>query len=226
MKKKQVKENRLIIKMTLCLFYLVVITILFVCAYKLYKEKTEIKSFSEVESVDDYTYINVYKMSEKFAYFKDTNIGIHFVIEKENTGRWHTYLIAINEDEISKFKDIIDYTYEKTERMPDPIKVYGYPKITKDKVKELAIKNIKSFVPKENEIVITKDNYDTYLTNTYLDTTQEEKDNFSVVLFITLLLLLAVIVLLILTIIDKDKLVDDIEKDLKKTKKLLKRHAK
>ena len=226
MKKKEVKENRLIIKMTLCLFYLIVITILSVCSYKVYKDKEEIKSFSEVESIDDYTYINISKMSEKFAYFKDTNIGIHFVIEKENTGKWHTYLIAINEDEISKFKDIIDYTYEKTERVPDPIKVYGYPKVTKDKVKELAIKNIKYFVPKENEVTITKENYDSYLTNTYLDTTVKEKDEFSIVLFITVLLLVAVIVLLILTIMDKDKLVDDIEKDLKKTKKLLKRHAK
>lgn len=226
MKKKKVKENRLAIKMILCLFYLIVITILLVCSYKLYKEKQEIKSFSDVETLDDYTYIDVYKMSEKFAYFKDTNIGIHFVIEKENTGRWHTYVIAINEDRIGEFKDIIDYTYERTERIPDPIRVYGYPKITKDKVKELAIKNIKSFVPKENEVVITKDNYDSYLTNTYLDTTQEKKDDFNVILFITLLLLLLVIVLFVLTIIDKDKIVDDIEKDLKKTKKLLKKHLK
>ena len=226
MKKKKVKENRLVIKMILCLFYLIVITILLVCSYKLYKEKQEIKSFSNVETLDDYTYIDVYKMSEKFAYFKDTNIGIHFVIEKENTGRWHTYVVAINEDRISDFKDIIDYTYERTERIPDTVRIYGYPKITKDKIKELAIKNIKSFVPKENEVVITKDNYDNYLTNTYLDTTQEKKDDFNVILFITLLLLLLVIVLFVLTIMDRDKIVDDIEKDLKKTKKLLKRHLK
>ena len=114
MKKKKQKENRLVIKMILCSLYLIVITILLVCSYKLYKEKEEIKSFQEVESIDDYTYIDIYKMSEKFAYFKDTNIGIHFVIEKENTGKWHTYLIAINEDEIEKYRMILDYTYKKT----------------------------------------------------------------------------------------------------------------
>lgn len=224
MKKNKVKENRLAIKMFLCSLYLIVITILLVCSYKLYKEKDSIKSFQKVESVEDYTYIDVYKMSEKFAYFKDTNIGIHFVIEKEDTGRWHTYLIAINEDEISTFKNIIDYTYGKTERIPDPVRVYGYPKIVKDKIKELAIKNIKSFIPKENEVVITNENYNDYLTNTYLDTTMEKKDDFNMVLFITLLLLFVVIVLFILTLIDKDKIVDDVEKELKKTKKLLKRH--
>ena len=224
MKNKKVKENRLAIKMILCSLYLIVITILLVCSYKIYKEKDDIKPFQKAESIEDYTYIDVYKMSEKFAYFKDTNIGIHFVIEKENTGRWHTYLIAINEDEISTFKDIIDYTYGKTNRIPDSVRVYGYPKIINDKVKDLAIKNIKSFVPKENEVVITKDNFNDYLTNTYLDTTKEKEDNFSIILFVTLLLLVVVITLFVLTIIDKDKIVDDVEKELKKTKKMLKRH--
>lgn len=223
MKKKKVKENRLVIKMFLCSLYLVVITILLVCSYKLYKEKEEIKSFQEVESIEDYTYIDVYKMSEKFAYFKDTNIGIHFVIEKENTGKWHTYLIAINEDEIEKFRSILDYTYEKTDRVPDKVRVYGYPKVTKDKVKELAIKNIKLFLPNENEVTITNENYNDYLTNTYLDTTKEKEDTFNLVLFITLLLLVVVIILFVLTIVDKDKIVDDVEKELKKTKKLIKR---
>lgn len=223
MKKNKEKENRLAIKMFLCSLYLIVITILLVCSYKLYKEKDNIKSFQEVQSTEDYTYIDVYKMSEKFAFYKDANVGIHFVIEKENTGRWHTYIIAINEDQISEFKNIIDYTYGKTDRVPDPIRVYGYPKITKDKVKELAIKNIKSFIPKENEVVITKDNFNDYLTNTYLDTTIEKNDSFNLILFITLLLLLVVIVLFVLTVIDKDKIVDDVEKELKKTKKLLKR---
>lgn len=223
MKKKKQKENRLVIKMILCSLYLIVITILLVCSYKLYKEKEEIKSFQEVESIDDYTYIDIYKMSEKFAYFKDTNIGIHFVIEKENTGKWHTYLIAINEDEIEKYRMILDYTYKKTDRVPDKVRVYGYPKITKDKVKALAIKNIKSFVPKENEVTITNENYNEYLTNAYLDTTMNKKDDFSIVLFVTLLLLVIVIILFVLTIIDKDKIVDDVEKELKKTKKMLRR---
>ena len=47
-------------------------------------------------------------MSEKFAYYAEEKLGIHFVIEKEDTGEWHTYLVGINEDEYDKYKNIID----------------------------------------------------------------------------------------------------------------------
>ena len=45
-------------------------------------------------------------MSEKFAYYEEENIGIHFVIETEETGEWRTYLIAINESDYDRYKDI------------------------------------------------------------------------------------------------------------------------
>ena len=111
MKKKNIKvnEKRLAIKMILCLVYLVVITILFVCAYKIFEKEQEIPSWSDVENIDDYTYMTIYKMSEKFAYYKDADIGIHFIIEKEETGQWHTYLVAIKESEYNKYRPIIDY---------------------------------------------------------------------------------------------------------------------
>ena len=126
---KRKKESRIAIKMFLCLIYLLVIMILFVCSYRLYEEKKTILPWSEVESVEDYTYIDISKMSEKFAYYSDTNVGIHFVIEKEDTGLWHTYLIAINENEYDTYKAVIDYTYERVEKVPDTIRVYGYPVI-------------------------------------------------------------------------------------------------
>ncbi len=226
MKKKRVKEKRLAIKMLVCLVYLVIITILFVCSYKLFQEKNDIIAWSEVENIEDYTYIEVYKMSEKFAYSSETNVGIHFVIEKEDTGQWHTYLIAIDESEYEKYKDIIDYTYERTTKVPSPIKVYGYPTITNNDLKNLAIKNLPNFVPAENEVKITNDNYETYLTNSYLDTTKDQRDKFSFVLCISLMLLFIVIGLLIFTIFDKDKLVDNIDEkiteEIKKTKKVFK----
>lgn len=224
MKKKGIKEKRLVIKMFLCLVYLITITILFVCSYQLFQNKKNIVPWSEVENVEDYTYIEIYKMSEKFAYYKENNVGIHFVIEKEDTGQWHTYLIAITETDYDKYKAIIDYTYERTKEVPKPIKVYGYPVIAKDELKNLAIKNIPNFVPAENEVQITLDNYETYLTNCYLDTTQPQKDNFSIVLCLSLVLLFAVIGLLIFTIIDKDKIVDNLddklEEKMKKIRKL------
>lgn len=211
MSKKKVNEKRLVIKMVMCLVYLVIITILFVCSYSLFREKQSIPSWSEVENVEDYTYMTIYKMSEKFAYYKETNIGIHFIIEKEETGLWHTYLIAINEDDYNDYADIIDYTYERTDKIPKPKRVYGYPVITSEELKQLAIKNIENFVPAENEVKITDNNYDAYLTNSYLDTTRSKEDRFSTLLFISLVLLFIVIALFIMTLFNKDKIVDKVD---------------
>lgn len=213
---RKAKEKKIAIKMVLSLVYLAIITILFICAYKIFEEKRNVIPWSEVETVEDYTYIKVSKMSEKFAYFSDTNIGLHFVIETEDTGLWHTYIIAIDEDDYDSYKNIIDYTYERIDRVPNPKKVYGYPVITTDEIKELAIKNIPNFVPAENEVVISKDNYDAYLTNSYLDTTRGKKDNFNILLFITLLLIVILVIILFATLIGKDKIVDKIDNKLDK----------
>ncbi len=214
-KENKRKEKRLVIKTFICLIYLIVMTVLFVCSYKLFQEKNKIIPWSEVESVNSYTYIDISKMSGKFAYYKENNVGIHFVIEEEDTGLWHTYLIAIDENDIGKYQSIIDYTYERTDKKPDPIRVYGYPVIVDDNMKEMAIKNIANFVPAENEIKITNDNYEKYLTNSYLDTTQEEKEEFSILLLISLMLLLFVAILFVMTIFDKDKIVNNIDESLK-----------
>lgn len=223
--KKIVNEKRLVIKLVMCITYLIVITILSVCTYKLYNEETNLVPWDKVDSTKEYTYIKVSKMSEKFAYYEETNIGIHFVIQKEDTGQWHTYLIGINEDEYNKYKDIIDYTYDRIKEEPEPITVYGYPVVISQELKEMSIKNLKNFVPAENEIVITDDNYETYLTNSYLDTTQSHIDELSPALFVTVLLLVTVILLLIATIFNKDRIVDElnkkIERDIRSQKKLI-----
>lgn len=208
---KEKNEKKLTIKLFLSIIYLIVITILFVCSYQLFQEKYNAKPWGEVESVEEYSYIEVSKMSEKFAYYEEENIGIHFVIEKEDTGVWHTYLIAIDEDEYDKYKEIIDYTYERTTEEPKPLKVYGYPEIIKAELKNLAIKNIVNFVPAENEVTITSENFETYLTNSYLDTTKEKQDYFSIILFITLILLFIMIALFIFNIFDKNKFISNIK---------------
>lgn len=220
--KKVIKEQRLAIKMFVCLLYLLLITILFVCSYKLSQERKDIVPWSQVQSNEDYSYIDIYKMSEKFAYFEERNVGIHFVIEKEDTGIWHTYIIAINEDDYNKYKDIIDYTYERTDKVPKKVRVYGYPVITSTEIKDLAVKNISNFVPAENEIKITDDNYEAYLTNSYLDTTKAKTVKFNTSLTVVIFLLITIIFLLFLTIFDKDKIVDNLDEELDKTKRLLK----
>ena len=180
-------EKRFAIKIILCSAYLIVITILSVCSYKIYTEKQAVKSWSEVSSPEEYAYIKVSKMSEKFAYYSTSKKSIHFVIEQEETGAWYTYLIAIKDSDYSKFEDIIDYTYERTDKVPKPVKVYGYPVVINDELKQLAIKNIVNFLPVENEIVITEENFNEYLTNSYLDTTIEREEDFSSILFVSLL---------------------------------------
>ena len=221
-KPRKIKEQRLAIKMFICLLYLVLITVLFVVSYKLYQERKDMIPWSQVQSNTDYSYLDIYKMSEKFAYYEEANIGIHFVIEKEDTGIWHTYIIAINEDDYNKYKDVIDYTYERTDKVPKKLRVYGYPVIANNEVRDLAIKNINNFVPAENEIQITDENYETYLTNSYLDTTKSKKINFNPTLTIITFLLITTIFLLVLTIFDKDKIVDNLDEELDKTKRLLK----
>lgn len=200
-------EQKLIVKMILCIIYLIVITILFVCSYKLFQEKYTAKPWGEVESIEEYSYIEVSRMSEKFAYYEEENIGIHFVIEKEDTGVWHTYLVAIDEADYEKYKEIIDYTYERTTKEPEPLKIYGYPEIIKEDLKQLAIKNIDNFVPADNEIDITEENFETYITNSYLNTTKEKTEYFSGILFIILILLFIMIALFIFTIFDKEKII-------------------
>lgn len=223
--KKKIDEKRLMIKFLACTAYLIVIMILFVCSYKLFQAKSDITEWGKVESTEQYSYIEISKMSEKFAYYEEENIGIHFVIETSETGEWRTYLIAIDEDNYDKYKDIIDYSYERTEEVPKTIKVYGYPVLISDELKQMALNNIGNFLPADNEVEITAENFEEYLTNCYLDTTQSRKEYFNLILFATLILLFIMVGLLIFTIFDRDKIVDNLDDviaaTVKSTKKKL-----
>ena len=214
MRKKN--DRKLGIRLLLSVIYLMIITILFVCGFKIYKEYNDPHPYQETTSTDEYAYIEVSKMSDKFAYSEKTNIGIHFVVEKEDTGIWHTYLIAIDENNIKKYQELIDYSNGKTQKIPRSIKVYGYPVNINDQIKEMAIKNINNFLPSTNEVTITNDNYEDYLTNSYLDTTKVRNEEIPPILIIITSLLLIVLLLLILVIIDRDIIADRIDNKLKR----------
>lgn len=202
-KKEKINYKRIVIKLLLSFIYLSIIGILFYSAFTIFTEEKKIVKWREVEKTNQYTYLEITQMSEAFA--KIGNKQIHFVMEKETSGAWYTYLIAINEKDYDKYKDIIDYTYERTTTKPDSMKVYGYPvKITK-KMKALAIQNITKFVPVENEIKITEDNFVQYLTDTYLDTTIEKIDSFNYYVVILLLGAFVIFIIFIYTIFEKDK---------------------
>lgn len=208
---KKSLEKRIAIKLSLCIVYLIAITILAVCSYRIYEDKVKVVPWEEVTTSDEYSYIVVSKMSEKFAYYSTNKKSIHFVIEKEKTGQWHAYLIAIEDSDYSKFKDIIDYTYDRTDKLPEPKKVFGYPVLINDELKQLALDNINNFLPADNEVEITADNFESYLTNSYLDTTLAKEDNFNIPLFAILMTLVIVIVLFIITICDRDHIADDLD---------------
>ena len=211
-------DKRLGIRLLLSVIYLMIITILFVCGYKIYKEENDPIKYQEATSTDDYSYIEVSKMSDKFAYSEKNNIGIHFVVEREETGIWHTYLIAINEKHIKKYQELIDYAKGKTSTIPKPIKVYGYPVNINNEIKEMAIKNINNFLPSTNEVKINNENYENYLTNSYLDTTKKKEEIISPMLILISSLLIIVLLLFILVIIDKNILVDKISKNKRRRK--------
>ena len=152
---KKTNEKKIFLKLLKLSIYLIIITILSVFANYLYVKQNTSISFQDVENTKDYAYIDIYKMSEKFAYNEENNIGIHFIIDKEETGLWHTYLIAINESDYNNYKEIIDYTYNRIDKVPKSIRVYGYPVLVNDELKEMAIKNIEKFIPAQNETKIT-----------------------------------------------------------------------
>jgi len=208
------KERKIATKLILSIVYLTVITILGICSFRIFKETEMDVSWSNVKNSNQYTYMYISKMSEKFAYDEKTNKSYHFVMEVEDTGLWHTYLIAINEKEYDKYKDVIDYTYERI-KTPQKLKIYGYPILINEDLKNLAIKNIKKFVPIDNQIEITDENFEKYLTNSYLDTTMLKKDDFNYILFSLVMILVIIFALFIYTIFHKEKKITK----KKKTKK-------
>ena len=195
--------KRIILKLILVIIYSCIIGILVYSSFQLFSEDRKIVAWKDVEKTDQYTYLEFDQMSEAFAKIGDKQI--HFVREKEKTGAWHTYLIAIKISDYDKYKANIDYTYKRTEIIPESIKVYGYPVEIPTKVKELAIKNIDKFVPIENEVKIDNNNFEEYLTNTYLDTTIEKQEQLNYYVIVLLLVSLVIFAILIYTIFECDK---------------------
>ncbi len=211
-KRKSNKSFRFLIKMSLCLIYLVVAFILLYCAFHLYQDGREPIEWANATDIHDYTYVDIDKMSEKFASI-DKEKDVHFIIdENEKTGVWHIYLLAISKNDYSKYKDIIDYSYGRVKDKPESIRVYGYPTMIGRNLKGLTIKNYKNFVSFENQVELNLENFDEYLTNTYLDSTRKQEKNFNWIVVILMVLDFALLVLIVVTILDKDRLVDEVDR--------------
>jgi len=204
--KEQKKQRRktIAVKIFACLMYLVIIGVLGMCSYYFYKQKQVILPWKKIEDVEEYTYLEITRMSEKFAYYEETNEGFHFIID-ENQFPDHVYIISINENQYETYKAIIDYTYERTEKVPDKIKVYGYSTKVDEEIKNSANKNIANFIPAEKKTQKEDENYESYLPTMYLDVTDERKPEFSIPLCVSFLLLITVFILLLLTIFDRSE---------------------
>ncbi len=227
-KKRLSKKNEKVftIKLFFSIIYIVVISILWLSAFLVYKQSEEDISLSNAVNIDQYSYVEIDLMSEKFAHYEQEKISLHFVIDQHDTGLWHTYIIAVKDEDEEVYKDIIDYTYEITDKKPEAITVYGYPTIISSEIKELAIANIINFVPKENEVVITEENFEQYLTNSYLDTTLPKKDEFNLILFALALLIFIIFFLFIYTLFGYNKIVEAVSNKTDKIDKKVKKEVK
>ena len=185
------KDRKISIKLLLSILYLIIIFILFVSAFSIYKDEHKVINFNNVKTTEDYSYIKIDKLSSKFAYYSDEKIGMYFAKAKENTGTWHAYIVAISDKDIDKYKFLMkkDNVKEK--------KLYGYPILIKEKKKTIALN----------------------LTNCYLDTTTKYNNPFSYSLLFVLLILLTVIFLMIYTIFDDNEIVKSINKRINKLKR-------
>ena len=211
------KDRKISIKLLLTILYLIIIFILFVSAFSIYKDENRIINFNNVKTTEDYSYILVDKLSDKFAYYNDQKIGMYFARAKEPTGTWHAYIVAIKDSDINNYKTLMKKDNVKTK------KIYGYPILINDELKTIALNHINDFLPVENEVKITKDNFTSYLTNCYLDTTTSYNKPFSYPLFLVMLVLLTVVFLMIYTLSENNKIVKSISKRINKITKILKR---
>lgn len=224
--KKKTVKLRTLIKLFVCILYIIVISILALCSYRLYVKADSPTSWSSVKDMNDYSYINISRMSEEFATLDNGKKQLHFVIEKTVDGKWYTYLIKINKSEEKKFRDIIDYSYGKTDKVSKNIRVSGYPKKITKQIKSLAIKYAPSFLPADNENILTEENFEEYLTNIYLDTTVKQVHQFNYIMLTLMIIMLILVIMLIITIFDRDRLVDEVDKIFEHEEKKVRKQQK
>ena len=208
-KQKQKKNYRMLIKLSLSVIYIFVIGILMFSAYRIYEEDRKVIHWNDIITIEDYAYLNIGEMSEAFA--EIGNKTIHFTIETFDDETWRISLIAINKDTMEHFKEIIDYSYERIETRPNSIRVYGYARAINPKLKELVIENLENFIPYDRRFELNEDNFKEYFSNVYLDTTIDKTENINPTIIIILVMKLILIVLFIFTIMNKDKLVDEVD---------------
>ncbi len=176
--KLKLKKN-ILNKIVIFIIFICVLIAMFLITFYVYCNSREIDSYNKNKI--DYSYIEIYKMSDSFAVID--NKELHFVIDKHN----NIYIIAIYKSDIDKYKAIIDYSYGRIKKSKS-IKVYGLPIKQNNEIKDLVIKYVNNFLSYGEKIPITLENYNEYIPDTFLDTTVSYYYKFNYVVFLLFLI--------------------------------------
>ena len=118
--------------------------------------------------------------------------------------KYNLYVVLIDSNKISKYKDIIDYTYGKNNNEKS-IKLYVYPIKYSNDIKKLSLKYVNRFLPYEEKINVDEDTFEKYFGKYYLDTGIKTTYKFNYIVFILFLLVLIFIALIIKYVIKSKK---------------------
>ena len=177
--KKRLKLKKSVIKTLIVLSIFLVLCFLFYITYYIYNNSRKIEEYNK--NTSNYSYLTIKEMSEAFATIDQKQL--HFIKNIKN----NIYIVAIPKKYENKYQEIIDYTYRKTNKTKT-IKVYGLPIKANREIKDLVIKYINKFLPFQEQIPITNENYKEYIPNTILDTTIKETYTFNYIVFILFLI--------------------------------------
>lgn len=198
--KKKLKLKKKVFYLLLVFMSFFLLFLLFYATYFIYMKSQKVGYYQKNNT--NYSFLIISEMSDAFAEVGQKEF--HFVKDLES----HVYIVAISKDEKKKYQGIIDYTYGKSNHK-EQIKVYGYPILENEQIHRLIIKYINKFLPYEEHLDISEENYSNYFFNTYLDTTIQKMDQFNIIVFLLFLLFILFFYLFIKILwIEKRKIYD------------------
>jgi uncharacterized protein YpmB len=189
--KKIMKKPSLIL--THITFILIIVVLIGIAGYGYISEKSEFENAKENTELFDpfneemeYGQITPVYMSDEFASNYDDSIFYCFLIDEQ----YYPYIVSVYADEMDKYEDIIEYTYNDVEE-PESITLTGKSIEIEDNLLGFAVDAYNVFMGTNN---VNIDNIGDQLGYYYIDTTQQPSMDYSVT--ILYLMILAVIVII------------------------------
>lgn len=155
-----------------------IITMVVSSAFAIYLHLNSNKEAVDAFSTDEkgaYVNYTVELLTEYVAtYTTDSKVDKYYVASDGN----YLMILKIKDSDISKFKDIIDYTYGKTEVDPEPLKVNGVYKQIPSELRKIVIEYYNKNL--SNKVTMTTDNFEDYFGICYIDTSATPYDNYMI----------------------------------------------